>query len=233
MGMPASVPMVDATHAHVANVPVVVPKVAGYDTGSPDVAWTDADWARFPKSGHIRIDQGFGADMVMHSQSFDFEARAFQPKDAPDIVHRRISAGIHWTNIYASDGILALVADALHAAGPAGWYSGHVDCWLADWDLSETQARQLLGREIHGFTCRAVQWASPTSNPATLVPWSSLSLAQAQVDLSVTEPGWHAWTPPAPPPPPHLDALATARQLAADLAGLQHHAADLVSQLGG
>ena len=44
------------------------------------------------------------------------------------------------------------------------------------------------------MTCRAVHWASPTSNPGTIVPGGTLTLAQAQVDLSVAEDAWH----PAP-----------------------------------
>jgi hypothetical protein len=37
---------------------------------------------------------------------------------------------------------------------------------------------------------QAVQWAAPQSNPDTLIPGSSLTLADGNCDLSVTAPGW-------------------------------------------
>jgi hypothetical protein len=225
--------MVDATHDSVGHVPPAVPKVALYVSGTPSVQATPGDWARFPSSGHVRIEQGYGPIDYLHCDVLDIEARAITPAEAAQGVHTRITQGIHWTTMYGSDGALLQVEDALNAAGPHGWWAGHVDCWLADWNLSEADATSLLGTHIHGMTCRAVQWASPTSNPLTLVPWSGLTLAQANVDLSVTEDAWHQHQAPAPPPPPHPDALATARQIMGDVNALSEQVKTLVSQLGG
>ena len=42
----------------------------------------------------------------------------------------------------------------------------------------------------------AVQWASPTSNPNTIVPGGTQTLADANIDISVTIPSWFAYKPP-------------------------------------
>ena len=220
--------MVDATHASVAGVPASVPKVAGYVTGTPDIEWVTADWARFPASGHVRIEQGYGpVPKPSLWDVLDIETGAWQPGDVPGQVKSRIAAGITWTTAYASDGLLAEVEHALIAAGPHGWYYGHVDCWLADWNLNEVQAAALVGQLVHGMTCRAVQWASPTSNPHTLLPGTSRTLSQVNCDLSAAAAGWHpaALPPPPPSPPPPPPALpaeikAAAAQLQADTARL-------------
>lgn len=224
----ATAPMIDATHANLARLPAsvtaVLGKVAGYDSGTGDIEWTTPDWARFPRAGHVLLEQGYTwtPAQVLAASGFDVEGKAVTPLMAAAGVRTRIAAGIQWTDIYGSDGALAATEAALKAFGPGGWYYGHVDCWLADWNLSEAQAAALLGTLIHGMTCRAVQWASPTSNAATVIPGTSMTLAQAQVDLSVTEAAWHAWAPPVPPPLAwQAQALAVVRGVAADVAGLE------------
>ena len=99
---------------------------------------------------------------------------------------------------------------------PPSWYYGHVDCWLSNWNLNEAEAAALIGTEIHGMTCRAVQWANPTYNAATLVPGSLLTLADAQVDLSVMDASWLA----APKPPAAPGWQAQALTMASDLTAL-------------
>jgi hypothetical protein len=66
------------------------------------------------------------------------------------------------------------------------WSARHVRLWLADWSLSRAQAARLLGTRLDGHKIVAVQWASPASNPDTPLPRSSLTLEQANCDLSVT-----------------------------------------------
>lgn len=201
-----TVMMIDAIGDIATNIPESTPKVAGYVTGSTDIEWTGSEWAHFDRSGHVRINQGYNATGVPVTawDVLDVEAGAFNPAEIPGIVGERIKAGITWSTIYGTDAKLAAVQAALEAAGPHGWYFGHVDAWLADWNLSEAEAAAKIGTLIHGMTCRAVQWASPTSNPSTLVPGSTLTLAQANVDLSVTEADWHAYVPPKPPVDPSL-----------------------------
>lgn len=192
--------MIDAMRVNAHNIPAGTLKVAGYDTGSGDVPWTAATWGMFPHAGHVRIDQSPSLSLFAagDADAADIEYLA-GTVDAfagihTDAVKARIAKGITWSTAYATDSTLAIIKADLDAAGPHGWYFGHVDCWLADWALSEAQAAALIGREVHGLTCRAVQWASPSSNASTIVPGGTLTLAQAQVDLSVADEAWH----PAP-----------------------------------
>jgi hypothetical protein len=214
----AAVTLIDAIHVNVTGIPPDAAKVAGYVSGTADIQWTTEDWARFPRAGRVRIEQGFGPFDPLTCDVLDVEAGAITPARAVDGVRQRIAHHITWTTIYATSGSLAAVVAALDAAGPRGWYAGHADCWLADWDLDESSAERLLGTEIRGLTCRAVQWASPQSNPGTLVPGSGMPLSGASVDLSVSEAGWHAAADPVSKPS-KADALAAAKTVTAYLDG--------------
>ncbi len=215
-----SVTMIDATHASVSNIPADTPKVAGYTTGTADIAWTPEDWARFPDAGHVRIDQGLGTFEPLSCDVFDIEAKAITPDQAVQGIRIRIAAGLTWTTIYAGRSSLLEFRYALaDTSGPDGWYYGHVDAWLGDWNLPRAEAAALIGQELHGITLRAVQWASPSSNPAALVPGSLLTLREANVDLSVADPAWH--TAAAPGNPWQSSALGLARESQRSLAGLE------------
>lgn len=212
------VTMIDTIHDNVGNIPITAAKVAGYVTGTPDVLWTSADWAKFPHSGRIRINQGYHATLAASLwDCIDVETGAFAPADVPALVKERIGLGIGWTNVYGTDATLQDVQGQLEAAGEHGWYYGHVDCGLADWSLNVGQAAALVGTLVHGLTCRWVQWASPTSNPTTPVPGSNLTLRTANVDLSAADAAWFP-APGAPAPPPwQATALGMAENLVAYL----------------
>src|SRR5215469_3948355 len=194
--MAATETMIDAIRVNAHNIPRGTPKVAGYVTGTGAVPWTAAEWGLFPRAGHVRIDQspGLAVFAAGHADVADVEFLAGTVSSFTHGVRARIAAGVQWSTIYGTDGTIAGAAAALQAAGAHGWYYGHVDCWLANWNLNEAEAAALIGQLVHGLTCRAVQWASPTSNPGTIVPGGKLNLTQAQVDLSVAEDSWH----PAP-----------------------------------
>lgn len=199
-GIRMTTTMIDSIHSTAHNIPPGTLKVAGYVTGTPDVKWTDADWQRFPNAGRVRIDQGYPTFLPLSCDVFDVEPKALSPVQAAEGVAVRIAHGIKWTTIYASDFYLSKVQQALSSTiifpgKPIGWWHGHVNCWLADWNLDEHGAAAKLGTLIHGMTCVAVQWASPTSNPDTPLPGNpSLTLKQANCDLSVTADDWY------PPP---------------------------------
>ncbi len=197
--MPGTEVMIDAVRVNAHNIPRRMPKVAGYVTGTGSVPWTATQWGYFPRAGHVRIDQSptLAKFSAGHADVADVEFLAGTIASFIHAVRARIAAGVQWSTIYGTDATLAAAAAELQAAGPHGWYYGHVDCWLADWNLDKAQAAALTGRKVHGLHCRAVQWASPTSNPGTIVPDGTLTLAQAQVDLSVAEDAWH----PAPTSP--------------------------------
>jgi hypothetical protein len=212
--------MIDAIASNSDHIPADTPNVCGYNTGTPGIKWSAANWARFPGAGHFILNQGDTWEIteILGCNGFDVETKAVTPVQAAQGVKDRIAAGITWTTIYGSDQWLADVAGALRALGP-DWYFGHVDCGLANWNLNSEEAAKLIGTKIHGLTCRAVQWASPTSNPETLVPGTLTTLEDASVDLWVVE---AAWLPRTPPPPAwQAQALALTQNVAEDLARLE------------
>jgi hypothetical protein len=181
--------MLDAIHLNVPNVPVSIPKVAGYVTGSADIEWTSSDWARFPNSGHVRIDQSpalaswasGGADVA------DMENGAGTQASVIAAALEREKKG-WWSFVYVAQGNFTALKDAVAAAKLT-----KMQYWIADWDMSEAEAAAaLLGDVV------AVQFASPTSNPSTVVPDGTKTLSEANLDISVTVPSWFQKIPPAP-----------------------------------
>lgn len=181
--------MADATHSSVANVPAGVSKVAGYVTGSADIQWTPADWARFPRSGKIRIDQSPSLDLWASGGADVADMENGAASQATVIAQAKVRQARNWFSFtYVAQGNLASLQDAVNAAGLAS----HMNYWVADWSLNEAEAAARLGGVI-----TAVQWASPGSNPGTLVPGGSQTLSEANIDLSVSIPSWFAYVPPA------------------------------------
>lgn len=188
--------MLDAVRVNAHNIPAGTPRVAGYVTGSGVVPWTAAQWDLFPPEARVRIDQSpslsvfrlGGADVA------DVEPFAGTVASFVQAVEDRIRDGANggWSTIYGTSDTIAAARDALDRLYPRTptWYYGHVDCWLADWNLDEQHAAAVIGELVHGLSCRAVQWASPTSNPRTPVPGSDLTLEQAQLDLSAADSDW-------------------------------------------
>jgi len=200
------VQMADTVVGSAHNIPKNFPRVGGYVTGTPDVRWTDQEWALFPPASHVRIEQGYGALLnVADYDEIDVEAGAISPQTCAGMIAARVAAGHNWTTVYASRNNLALVATAVKAHGDSVWI-GHVDCILADWDLNQGEATALVGTMVEGMTCVGVQWASPRSNPDTLLPGTTMTLREANVDLSVVAADWNPSgignVPPPPPPPP-------------------------------
>lgn len=188
MTVPAMLPMIDAIRANVGHIPAGAQKVAGYVTGTGDVPWSASDWSRFPRAGHVRIDQtpGLAVYAAGGADVADVEAHAGTVAAAVPATKERISHG-HLGCVYGTESTLTSAAGELRAAGVD---LGHVYCWVANWNLSETQASAMLGKPFAGMRVAAVQWASPASNPRTVVPGGSVTLAVAQVDLSVSVGSW-------------------------------------------
>lgn len=190
--------MIDATHRNVGNVPVSTPTVAGYVTGTPDIQWTPPDWNRFPHSGKLRIDQspelaayGSNAASVANIEQGAGTVSAFIGASKARLRLGRMV----W--FYCDETTFGQVSAALRAAGMPLDKCG---VWLANWNLSEAGAKAILGMTITGIRVIAVQWASPSSNPRTQVPGSDQTLQEAQVDLSVTVPGWFEYFQKQPVP---------------------------------
>jgi hypothetical protein len=222
---------VDATHASVPNVPTDTPVVIGYSSGTPNIIWTAADVARFNRPNQLITNyQGFGPiPALMAIQEIDVESEAVTPEQAALLVQQRVNAGYQWTSIYGSDAAIEATGAAIRNLGEAIW-NGHVLCRLADWTLSDGEAQAKIGHYIHGITCMGVQFASPTSNPDTMLPGSSLTLAQANVDLSIVSAGYPVLlaqkmrppAPPQPPAPPLLTLAATLVMLPSGTAKIVH-----------
>jgi hypothetical protein len=183
----ATATMIDTIHDDVHNIPVTAPKVAGYSTGTADIRWTTADWDRFPNSGKVRINQDGSTDISEAGLDdvADYEPGAFTEAQVLEWVKLRKHSNLGCA-VYVATANQASLTRALRAAGHTG-----VDLWVANWSLSEAEAARLLTTSGE-YPVVAVQWASPTSNPNTLVPGSTRTLAEANVDLSVTVASWFA-----------------------------------------
>lgn len=203
--------MADFTHAAVESVPDEngFTHVAGYTSGTDNIQWTASDWSKYADKILVRIEQGYGTSTPVLSSYdvLDVETGAWTPSTAAAEVKRRVEAGYQWTTLYGSEGTLESCATLIKAMGDSVWV-GHVDCVLANWNLDQAQAAAIVGTQVAGMTCRAVQWASPTSNPKTLLPGTELTLTQVNADLNAVQKTWRPAesvpreTTPAPAPAP-------------------------------
>lgn len=189
-----TVSMVDTIHATVVSKPDVVhgfAYVGGYSSGTSDIQWTAQDWAQTQGARRVRIWQGYGAfPEVGTYDEIDIESGAVTASMAAEAVQERVQAGITWTNLYGTLSSLQAAATAIQRSGQAVWL-GHVTCRLADWDLDLAAATKLVGTFQAGMRCVGVQWASPSSNPNTVLPGGTgLTLREANCDLSVVDAGW-------------------------------------------
>jgi hypothetical protein len=191
--------MIDATHGAVDRVPAGAARVALYATGSSDIVSTLADRARFHHP--VLIDQSDSTTAILGVRIKDIESGASTIPVA--IAWARNGQAQGWrSTFYISAGQLAAARAAVHAAG----LTGFVDYWVANWNLSMLEAAALLGGDVV-----AIQYASPSSNPTTLMPGSRLTLRQANVDLSVVLDSWYPIAPkPAKPPRVHPKVRAAA-----------------------
>ena len=214
MTIPAST-MLDTIGANSANIPLSTHYVAGYVSGLGDVPWTQAMFDRFPTIRKVRIWQGAGNKPPASAYDvIDVESGAVTPQQAAQAIADRVNIGVPWTTVYGSDSALAQVTAETQKFGNHVWI-GHVNYWLADWNLNQAEAINLLGTQIHGASVVAVQWASPSSNPNTIVPGGTQKLSEANIDISAVDANWvpsGGFGPqpvPGPPLPTFHGALVT------------------------
>jgi hypothetical protein len=182
--------MIDTIHVDVDNIPASTPKVAGYVTGSAEVKWTRQDWDRFPHAGKVRIDQSpqLSAYATGDADIADIESGAGTPGAYATACKQRLASNrLLWC--YCDQDTVSRVSGALVAVRIPLSKCG---LWLANWNLSQAEADALIGTALSGIRIVAVQWASPSSNPGTQVPGGApgKTLKEANLDLSVTQPGW-------------------------------------------
>lgn len=191
--------MIDCTGAALPNLldhlrgnyPAVM---AGYVTGSAGVDWEAGFWNEL--SGHaglFRYDQSpalamFGSGAA---DAADCEPGAARLDHAVEIAAERELKHGWWSWLYFSAGQLADARNLVHAAGLK-----KVRYVVADWNLDQAAAESFL--HANGDV-NAVQWASPTSNPHTVVPGTSATLQDLNCDLNVIPDGW--FSPPRPTVP--------------------------------
>jgi hypothetical protein len=184
---------VDCEHKYVPNIPdddKSIQQVNGYVTGSADIRWTDDDFARFPDTT-VKLTIAQMPDNNPLADILDVE-----PGAATD------PGAVTWVKTkHAKKEVAVLYADAsdvpaLYKAIAGAGELAQTYLWLADWNLDENEAAALLGTEYGGFKVTGVQWASPASNPHTLLPGTNYALADCGCDLSVFSPV-PRWTEPA------------------------------------
>lgn len=182
---------VDTISKFVDNIPADfagIQQVNGYITEvgtTGDIKWTDANWHRFPHYVEKRIAQLPDNDPA--ADILDVETGAATDKAAIDWV-KMLHAKLQPAVVYVDKSNVASLYSALGAVGELD----QTYIWLADWSLDENEAAALLGTEYGGFKVVGVQWASPTSNPRTLLPGTNYTLADCGCDLSVFSP-WPEW----------------------------------------
>lgn len=175
---------VDTIHANVGKLPGNLIAVMGYDTGTPDIAWTAEDWARFPLAGKVIVDQS--PDLAQFAAGkanvADVERGAATVESFIAAARQREAMKLDST-IYIS---LDPLRDAIGQMIRAG-LNTHVRYFVADYGFSMNEAIDYL--HTHPVAV-GVQFASPGSNPHTILPGSTLTLAQAGADLSVKRASW-------------------------------------------
>jgi hypothetical protein len=174
---------VDATHAHAGNLPSDLIAVALYVTGIPYIQATGEDWARFPLAGKVRIDQSpdlteFAAG---RADLADIEPGAGTIATFLTAAKQRVAEGRE-SAAYIDFAAYPDLLGAVSSARIPGVRYG-----VANWSWSAAQAMTMLDDNEAWVL---VQFASPISNPATRLPGSALTLAQAGADLSVKRAGW-------------------------------------------
>src|SRR5215469_9807492 len=135
--------MLDCTHANAATVPLSGIQLAAlYDTGSPDIAATPADVARFVNARIpvVFIDQGFTGSPNLNAYVRDCENGAWTLDKAVD----RAGWNVQRPTLYLG------FPDTVQAAYDAGWRG---DVWIAldGWDSPSPPAAPA------GITVVAVQ----------------------------------------------------------------------------
>jgi hypothetical protein len=174
--------------------------LAGYVTGTPDIDWPGDEWGKLHgKVGLFRYDQspGLGLFASGAADGADIERGAGTVGAFIDGARKREARG-WWSWGYISQSDYPVLSGEVKAAGLT-----KVQYGIANWNDSLAQAQAQLGGAV-----AYVQWASPSSNPATPVPLTGgKTLSALNVDLNATLPGW--FRVPKPPPPTARGVIVT------------------------
>lgn len=148
----------DATHGNAGRLPGG--QAAGYTTGSPDIRWTDADWAAHP--GAVRIDQDFAASdpsadvLDVENGAATFADCAPWAKKAKADFAAVARPGQRQPAIYFSASNVHLVANALVSGG----VTSGVGFWVASWGIGEAAAMEMVASASGPFPIIGVQYSN-------------------------------------------------------------------------
>lgn len=192
----------DATHSNLGGVPAG--QGAGYTTGTPDIAWTDQDWAEHP--GAVRICQDAnGSDTT--ADAIDDEPGADTDSGSVGWYQRAVASfnsgarpGQRRPCFYRDlDGVPELAA-----AIAAAELGNGLPLWLAHWGITMDAAQALIGTMIGGMRVIGVQFANRGAFDADV--WDSGWLAAVSGGPTIV---------PEPPSSPTLqERLSTMPELA-------------------
>lgn len=170
--------------------------MAGYDTGTVDVAWSDAQFALHP--GVVHFDQS--PINNIHDEAsdvIDVEYLAATLADIPGWTNaawvnfkagtrpgqRTPAAYESWNNRFN-------VTNTLKSAG----ITSGVGLWIADFSLTQSQATALIGTLIDGFPVIGVQFHNEPEFDISVVSiaWlSEVSVTTPPVINPGIQPNWH------------------------------------------
>lgn len=154
-----------------------IPAIWPYVTGTPDVRWTELQISHFVANGSrvYRVNQAYDSPSPFDGDEFDVEALAWTPRQFCDVVAERRTHD--WsTRGYCTWSTYGAIKQELadRGIGRSVWFR------IADWNLDQ----HLADLELHADVYSG-QWASPTTNPATMIPGTKLTLGEANADLNV------------------------------------------------
>jgi hypothetical protein len=183
-------PVFDATHANIASLPAG--QTAGYVTGTPDIAWTNADFGAHP--GAIRIDQSPSSGVWDATADVDdFETGAVELSElAPRAKLRRVAfengtrPGQRSPLVYVSASNVHQVANALVNGG----VTSGVGLWLADWNLTEPQAIADITAASGPFPIEGVQFFNAGSYDISVFNSAWLNTVSGKASPTYNQFGW-------------------------------------------
>lgn len=185
---------VDATGTNAGRLPFDLIAVMGYVTGENGVQWAAHQWDWFPCAGKVHVDQAPGLPLFAKGLAdvADVETGAATLEQFLEAALERSAVGRQST-LYQSWGDNGTNLAAARAAVAERHIDG-VRYFVANFNWSMQNAINFLNTNGDAV---GVQFASPGSNPHTMMPGSSLTLSDANVDLSVKRASWFPATAPA------------------------------------
>jgi hypothetical protein len=193
----ATVQFIDLTTGNAGKAPFVKGGLRAYYATGPGIAETAAQVAAARAAGMyvVLYDQtpslSLFAAGIAHVALADVEAGA-GTIGAVDAAIKTRQAHNEPSTVYCSYGVLGQVKGSLSSL--AG-----VSFGVADYSWSEAEAIALLEQNPDWGYC---QFGDPASNPKTLVPGTTVTLAEANADINVANLAWAAQFMPTSTPKP-------------------------------